>query len=131
MKFYRLLPLSLWLLAIGPLMMADADEKPDREGIQFFEAKIRPVLVRHCYECHSQVADEVQGNFRVDTREAFRQGGDNGTAIVPGKPDEGFLMPVLRYEEDDYQMPPSGKLPAEVIADFRRWIQMGAPDPRD
>ena len=115
------------LLTIAISSVSHAD---DAEGLAFFQKKVLPVLKKHCYECHSAAADEIKGNLRVDTREGLVEGGDNGAAIVPGKVDEGFLLPVLRYEEDDYQMPPDGKLPDKVIADIQKWIAMGAPMPR-
>lgn len=102
--------------------------KPDRAGLQFFEKRIRPVLVKHCYECHSAESNEVKGGLWVDTREAIRAGGDSGPAVVPGRPNDGLLLDALRYES--FEMPPAGKLPDRVIADFTRWIRMGAPDPR-
>ncbi len=105
-----------------------ADE-PTRAQLDFFEKKIRPVLVKHCYECHSEKSDELGGNLRVDLREGLIKGGETGTAVVPGQPDESLLISSLEYQ--DYEMPPDGKLPDEVIADFRRWVKMGAPDPRD
>ncbi len=98
------------------------------EGLEFFEAKIRPVLVRECYECHSAGSKAVKGGLRLDTREATLTGGDSGPALVPGSPGESTLLAAIRYE--DFRMPPKRKLPAEVAADFERWIQMGAPDPR-
>jgi cytochrome c553 len=106
-----------------------ADEAPDREELDFFERKIRPVLVEHCYSCHSETSKEVKGGLRLDLREASRRGGESGPAIVPGKPEESLLLSALRYQ--DLQMPPAGKLSDETIADFTRWIAMGAPDPRD
>ena len=103
--------------------------KADTAGIAFFEAKIRPVLVKHCYQCHSaEGGKKIKGGLRVDSREALLIGGDSGAAIVPRKPDESLLLEALRYES--YEMPPSGQLPEEVIADFARWVKMGAPDPR-
>ncbi len=98
-------------------------------GKEFFEKRIRPVLVRHCYECHSAAAKEPKGQLRLDSREAARTGGESGPAVVPGKPHESLLISALRY--DGLEMPPKRKLPDEVIADFVRWIEMGAPDPRE
>lgn len=115
----------LFLIVLPSVTFAE-----DPQGLAFFQKKVLPVLKKHCYECHSAAADEIKGNLRVDTREGLLEGGNNGEAIVPGKVDEGFLLPVLRYEEDDYQMPPEGKLSDEVIADIKKWIEMGAPDPR-
>lgn len=105
-------------------------EEPDVEGVRFFEAKIRPVLVEHCYECHSSKSETLRAGLLVDSKQGLIDGGDSGGAIVPGKPDESILLDSLHYEPFGYQMPPSGKLPDQVIADFKRWIEMGAPDPR-
>jgi len=100
----------------------------DPAGIEFFESKIRPVLVKHCYECHSAEGKSVKGGLRLDTAAGLRTGGDSGPSIVDRKPDESVLLDALRYET--YEMPPAGKLPEEVIRDFERWIAMGTPDPR-
>ena len=102
------------------------------EGVAFFEAKIRPVLVEHCYPCHSVEAAakmKLKGKLLLDTRAAMREGGDSGPAIVVEKPEDSLLVSALRH--DAFKMPPKGKLPDEVIADFVKWIEIGAPDPRD
>jgi hypothetical protein len=103
----------------------------DAAGREFFEAKIRPVLVERCYECHSAQAKRLKGGLRLDTRDAAREGGNTGPAVVPGKPDESLLLQAIAYTDDFAHMPPKGKLPDSVIADFRKWVVMGAPDPRD
>jgi hypothetical protein len=100
----------------------------------FFEAKIRPVLVDHCYRCHSPQAKEVEGGLLLDNRASFRKGGLDGPVIVPGNPDASLLIQALRYGNKDLAMPPDdggGKLPDSVIHDFETWVRMGAPDPRD
>jgi hypothetical protein len=97
-------------------------------GIEFFERKIRPVLVEHCYRCHS-AATKQRGGLVLDSREGLRRGGDSGPAVVPGKPDESLLLRAVRYAEEP-RMPPKGKLPDAAIADLQKWIAMGAPDPR-
>ena len=99
-------------------------------GEKFFEAKIRPALVKHCYGCHSSVSGKTKGGLKLDTSEALLRGGDSGPGVIPGKPHESLIYQVLLYGDDVSQMPPSGKLPASTINDFRRWIEMGAPDPR-
>jgi hypothetical protein len=104
-----------------------ADE-PDRARVEFFETKIRPVLVKHCYQCHSSDSKSVKGGLMLDFRTAVRKGGESGSVIVPGKPDESILIAALKY--DGYEMPPKGKLPESVVADFVRWIRDGAVDPR-
>ena len=101
------------------------------EDTAFFENKIRPVLVEHCYSCHSPEAKKIKGGLLLDTREASRRGGDTGPAVVPGDASKSLLLKAIRYADPDLEMPPKKKLPAEVIADFERWIAMGAPDPRD
>jgi hypothetical protein len=101
----------------------------DPSGVEFFERKIRPVLVEHCYSCHSNNAETIQGGLKLDTRANLRQGGDSGAAVVPGSPEESLLLSALRYES--LEMPPKGKLPESVAADFAMWIAQGAPDPRD
>jgi hypothetical protein len=88
-------------------------------------------LVEHCYKCHSADAaanGALQGGLALDTRAGLLAGGESGPTIVSGKSHESLLIESLRYES--YEMPPAGKLPDQVIADFVRWIDMGAPDPR-
>lgn len=104
-------------------------EEEASAGLELFEKRIRPVLVGQCYECHSAEAKTLRAGLVLDSRDGLRQGGDSGPAVVPGKPDESLLLEALRYE--GFEMPPSGKLADDVIADFRKWIELGAPDPRD
>ena len=100
-------------------------------GVKFFEAKIRPVLLEHCYECHSASSGKSRGGLKVDSRDALLRGGDTGPAIVSESLATSLLYQSLLHREDaDYQMPPKGRLPDSVIDDFRQWILMGAPDPR-
>ena len=115
---------SVLLLLLAPALAAALEP-----GVPFFEQKVRPVLVPHCYSCHSATAKKVRGGLRVDSRAALLKGGDTGPAIVPGKPQASLLIQALH--QDGLAMPPKGPLPEEVIADFERWVQMGAPDPRD
>jgi len=104
------------------------DGVPSEEEIAFFEKRIRPVLVEHCYECHGP--DARQGGLRLDSRQGWAIGGDSGPAIVPGQPDASRLLQAMRYDDPNLQMPPEGKLPDAVVADFARWIEHGAIDPR-
>ena len=98
------------------------------EGIDLFNKKIQPLLENHCYECHG--FNNRKGGLQVKTRDMLLQGGSSGSAIVPGNPEESLLIQAVRYSSDALQMPPSGKLPKSVIADFETWIRQGAPDPR-
>lgn len=104
-------------------------QSDEAASIAFFEKKIRPVLVEHCYQCHAADAKQVHGGLLVDSREAIRTGGESGSGIVPNDPDESLVLDALRHET--FEMPPSGKLPDNVIADFERWILDGAADPRE
>lgn len=118
--------LSLALARVSP---AADPLKPDEPA--FFEQKIQPVLVTHCYECHSNKAaarGKLKAGLRVDSRDGLRQGGDSGPAVVPRDLKQSLLISALKHE--DWQMPPKGKLPESVIADFIQWIEFGAIDPR-
>ena len=95
----------------------------------FFEAKIRPVLVAKCYQCHAANSKEIEGGLVLDTREGIRRGGESGHAVVPGDLDESLILSAIKYES--FEMPPDEPLPDDVIADFEKWIRSGAHDPRD
>jgi hypothetical protein len=127
MRFSRNLLLFTALLA-GVLCAVPSARS--QEGIDFFERKIRPVLVQHCYECHSIAAKKHKGDLYLDSKEGLLQGGETGPAIVPGKPDKSLLIKAIRYTDPVLKMPRKEKLPEQVIADFEKWIAMGAPDPR-
>lgn len=118
--------LALWLMA--GVCAASEPQTPTAEQISFFESKIRPVLTEQCYSCHSADAKSLKASLQVDHRAGLLAGGESGPAVVPGKPDESLLIGAIKYE--DFEMPPKGKLPADVIADFERWVTMGLPDPR-
>ena len=90
-----------------------------------------PSSCKHCYSCHSAEAKKLKGGLLLDSKAGILKGGDSGPALVPGKPGESLLIKALRHLSDDLKMPPKGKLADEVIADFAKWIDMGAPDPRD
>lgn len=117
--------------------LASGEEKPGGQadvsgkGMAFFEKKIRPVLVRECYGCHSgEKGKKVRGGLSLDSREGMLQGGDSGPAIVPGNPSRSLLIKALRHEDPQRAMPPKKKLEGDIVGDFEEWIRMGAPDPR-
>ena len=98
--------------------------------LQFFEAKIRPVLVAECYECHD--AKKQKGDLRLDHREALLKGGEEGPAIVPGDAKRSLLLQSMDHSHETLQMPKKRpKLDAKIVADFAEWVNRGAPDPRD
>ncbi len=117
-------------VALGAVLAWVASVSAADPGVDFFEKKIRPVLVEHCYQCHSVAAQKQKGGLVLDSRDALRKGGDSGPAVVPGKPLESLLLKAVRYTEEELRMPPKGKLPEATIADLEKWVALGAPDPR-
>ncbi|MDZ4289343.1 MAG: PSD1 and planctomycete cytochrome C domain-containing protein [Prosthecobacter sp.] len=102
------------------------------EQLNFFEKNIRPVLVEQCYKCHSAESEKVKGGLTLDTKQGLLLGGESGhPGVTPGKPAESTLYEALTWQNDDMQMPPKKKLPDDVVANFKKWIEMGAPDPRE
>ncbi|MCC9608485.1 PSD1 and planctomycete cytochrome C domain-containing protein [Blastopirellula sp. JC732] len=125
-------PVKVFSWSLLLLCMSFGDVVSADEGDDFFEKRIRPILVKHCYDCHAGVNSE--GGLLLDTRDGWRHGGDNGTAIVPGQPDDSLLIQAIRYEDaESLAMPPKeagGKLSGEEIAALEEWVRRGAPDPR-
>lgn len=101
----------------------------ETEGVAFFEKNIRPLLIEHCYECHSE-EHKIKGGLRLDLRQGWEIGGDSGKAIQPGQPEESLLLEAMQYTDPDLEMPPKGKIPDHKIDLVTQWIRMGAPDPR-
>ena len=111
-------------IAPAPAALSAAD-------LQFFETRVRPILVDRCYKCHSHDADKIKGGLMLDTREGMLHGGDTGPAIAPGKPEDSLLVDAISYKDADLQMPPKGeRLTDEQVVDLTEWIRRGAPDPR-
>jgi hypothetical protein len=108
--------------------LCTAGVRADAE-VDFFEKKVRPVFVEHCYQCHSAQAKKLKGELRLDTVGGLRKGGETGPLFVPGKPKESLLITMLRHE--DGAMPPTGKLPETIIKDMVGWIERGAALPRE
>ena len=129
-QFARMKPFTLTALTIlfGCLVRAQNPAADPAASLEFFEQRIRPVLVEHCHECHSASAKKVQGGLRLDSRAALLAGGDTGPALVPGKPESSLLIRALDHTERDLAMPPKrAPLPEPVRQDFRRWVAAGAP----
>jgi hypothetical protein len=116
-------------LVLGGLPGPGRADEPTPEQIEHFEKKVRPVLVEHCYKCHSAQAKKLKGDLLLDSREAILKGGESGPVLVPGQPARSRLIKAIGYGDPDLQMPPKGKLPETAIADLTAWVQMGAPWP--
>jgi len=125
LTFRSMLVVSLLFIFSEPVFANDV-------RLEFFEKKIRPILVAHCYECHSAESSgkgKLKGGLALDTRKGLLKGGENGASIIPGKPSDSMLIKALKYS--GHEMPPTQKLPPMVIADFEKWIRDGAFDPRE
>src|SRR5690348_16030570 len=107
------------LATLGCLLLAATARaaEPPAEQAEFFEKKVRPVLVEHCFKCHSGQG-KVKGGMRLDSRAAMLKGGDNGPAVVPGTPEKSRLVEAVSYKNADLTMPPKGKLPDAALADL-------------
>lgn len=99
------------------------------QDVAFFEAKVLPVLKTRCYECHSH-EKKMKGGLTLDSRSGWEEGGETGPAIMAGKPEESLLIKMVRWSDEDHQMPPKDKMPAAEIALLEEWVKRGAPDPR-
>ncbi len=125
-------PVLACLLALPTLVGAAGPVKLSAAQVEFFESKIRPVLVGECYDCHG--ARKAKGGLRLDSREAMLAGGDSGALFVPGDPDKSLLIQSLAHAtpEVELHMPKDGaRLEEGRLNDFKEWIRQGAPDPRD
>ncbi|MBM3847189.1 MAG: DUF1553 domain-containing protein, partial [Verrucomicrobia bacterium] len=102
------------------------------EGIEYFEKHIRPLLVDHCYSCHSSKSEGgPKGGLSLEFKGGWSRGGDSGPVIVPGAPERSLLLKAIKHSDVSLQMPKKApKLEAEAIAHIEDWIRMGAPDPR-
>ncbi len=134
------LPSALALVLLPLLTQPAVSNGPDDPGsakpsgeqqIEFFESRIQPVLVEHCYECHNST-DTAEGELAVDWNEPLVAGGDSGPGVVPGEPEKSLLLQAIRHEIEGLEMPSGGpKLDEKTISDFEHWIDTGALDPRN
>ena len=112
--FFLSLPLVLFLAAV-------VAQGADTAAI--FDQKVKPLLAHHCYDCHSEKSKELKGNLKLDSLDGIMKGGANGPAVVAGDVENSFLLRAIRYQEADYQMPPSGRLSDEEIAGIEAWVK--------
>jgi len=100
------------------------------EATEFFEKRIRPLLVERCYDCHGPDLDEPEGGLRLDSRDGWMAGGGTGPAIAPGDVERSLLIKAVRYTDPLVQMPPDERLSSREIEALVEWVRLGAPDPR-
>ncbi len=98
-------------------------------GLEYFEQKVRPLLIKRCFECHSAESEKSNGGLRLDDRQAILTGGDNGPAAIEGKVSESLILRAVHYTEPGFEMPPTGKLPQGEIEVLERWVELGLPMP--
>jgi hypothetical protein len=119
------------VIALFVLASLKASAAEGTDGIAFFETKIRPLLVEHCYECHSVERGKTKGELALDSRSGWEKGGATGPAIVPGDVDGSLLIKAVRRGDSETAMPPKKALAADAVQALEQWVKMGAPDPRD
>jgi mono/diheme cytochrome c family protein len=123
--------LALFALAsCGGSRLATADA-PSPEALEFFEKRIRPIFVEHCYECHRAGSKKDNGSLLLDSRQGLLKGGDSGPAIIVGDAEKSLLLVAVRQTDKDLRMPPGKKLTEAQIADLEAWVKSGAADPRE
>jgi mono/diheme cytochrome c family protein len=117
-------PSAVYLLAlIGVLGFEPSALVAADDSDKLFKDSVRPLFERKCFDCHSAKADEVKGNLKLETLDSILKGGDQGPAVVAGDPENSFLLRAIRYEVEDFQMPPAGRLSDEDIALVEKWIK--------
>lgn len=118
------------ILTLIALLCAISVNGITKDELDFFEKKIRPVLVEKCYKCHSAEHKKAKGQLLLDNQESTLKGGENGPAVVPNDLEQSLLIKAIRYSDKDLQMPPDGKMSSQIISDFETWVKNGAGDPR-
>ncbi|MDX1951684.1 MAG: DUF1553 domain-containing protein [Verrucomicrobiota bacterium] len=116
------------LIIVGLLLGCISVFSNTSDAEEFFEKQIRPVLVEHCYRCHSAGSEKIKGGFTLDSRESILKGGDSGSAVVPGDADKSLLIQAIRHSHPDLKMPKE-KLADGQIKALEKWIQIGLPYP--
>jgi hypothetical protein len=121
-------------VALGAVRLAAAETAPEptKEGLEFFEKNVRPILSEHCYKCHSAAESSAKGGLILDSRDGMLKGGDEGPSVVPGNLAKSMLIRAITYTDNELQMPPKksgGKISDAKIKVLEDWIKMGAPAP--
>ncbi len=117
------------LLVLSAAAVLGGETNRGKDGEDFFESKVRPVLAEHCFKCHSAQAKSLKGGLRLDSVDGMRLGGDTGPAVVPGDVEASLLVKAVKYDDDVLRMPPKGKLSDASIFALSRWVKEGAAGP--
>ena len=128
----RVLGHAFSMVAVGVAISGGAAKAEDAEGMEFFETRVRPLLAKRCFGCHSRQAEEagkLKAGLKLDDLAGMLKGGDTGPVLVPGDPEASAIIEAVRYKNDDLSMPPKGKLPDGEIAILTQWVARGAPWP--
>ena len=117
---------SSWSMILNVALLAAIGNRSCADDAIDFRRDVQPILAEHCSDCHGP--DLRESGLRVDDRANLLQGGDHGkAAIVPGKPNDSFLLQLVRGDDPDLQMPPDADpLPAAQLKILTQWIQEGA-----
>jgi hypothetical protein len=110
-------------LRFSVVLAALACSASDQDPAEFLESRVRPVLSKNCFACHTS---SKLGGLQLDSREHLLHGGNSGPAIVPGQPDSSLLIHAVRCSHERFKMPPQGKLSDGEIASLTAWVKMGA-----
>jgi hypothetical protein len=127
-SFRQTLAVVVGLCVLEPGSYCRGDDSP-QASLEFFESKVRPLLVDKCLECHSHQT-ETSGGLSLDSKEDWIKGGDSGQAIAPEQWDQSLFWKAVSYRDPHLQMPPSGKLSDKELDILKQWLASGAIDPR-
>ncbi len=120
----RLISLAILALPAATVSVDAAEKTLTPQQVEFFEKRVRPLLISRCFQCHSGKSKVLKGGLRLDSHQAVLKGGDTGVAVVPGEPDKSLLVRSIRYQA--YEMPPTGKMKPAEIAVLVDWVKRGA-----
>jgi hypothetical protein len=122
---------ALGAFSVGATSTLLAAPIGNMSGTEYFESKVRPLLVKHCYECHSEEEEAQKGGLLLDRENGWLEGGDSGKAVVPGQPEASLLVEAVQRLDEDSAMPPKYSLEQEEVEILVRWVQGGAPGPAE
>lgn len=119
--------LSAFLAALLSLSATAQTSQTAADGALLYETRVKPILAEHCLKCHGADPDRLRSELSLATRGGLLRGGAHGPALDPAEPMSSRLLRAVGYHDEQLQMPPSGRLPDEIIAVLKEWVQLGAP----